>query len=134
MESKLNTLIGKNKTMVNRREYKLCLTAFVGHTPSEFELEILFHDACSIPISHMKKVITRYTSPAIDRECEAIQIFRLFDSDGKGCINLKDIYRTWKKISPSLSWKHISECFNDISIDNNLHFDLFKTMYIAEAE
>ncbi|GJQ73714.1 hypothetical protein Trydic_g14048 [Trypoxylus dichotomus] len=134
MKTEFGKLLGTNKTYVNKREYKLCLTAFLGHIPTDFELEILFDGNCSIPSAEVEKIIQRHILQKTDKEFEAMQIFRLFDCKSKGYINLNDVYRVWKDASPYLSWRHISECFNDVSVENKLHYDLFKAMYIADRE
>lgn len=132
MDTKLLELLGSNKTYINRREYKLCMTAFLGHMPSEVELEFLFDNRCLIPLSELRNLITRHCHQKTDREFEAMQIFRLFDIEGKGYIGLKDLHRVWKNTTSHLSWRHLSECFREISIGNKLCYDLFKTMYLAE--
>lgn len=131
METKLATLIGEHRTRINKREYKLCLIAFLGHSPSDIEMEILFQNNVTIPLADVKKVITRHARQNNDLEYEAMEIFRLFDCENKGYINLKDVHRTWKAVSPYLSWTHLSECFSDVSVDNKMYYDLFKTMYVG---
>ncbi|KAF5284533.1 hypothetical protein FQA39_LY17006 [Lamprigera yunnana] len=138
-----NTILNKiiTRTVLNQYEYKIYNVLYTGFVPNDAEIDLIFYNSCSISRKEVDTVISK----KLMGERNVLKVFQAFNTDCKynvfvtflklflvkGFIDLNDLKKAHKHISPNLSWDILCHSFIQITNNGMLNFEFFQRIYLV---